>query len=359
LLIVLGRANDMLIGKLLETYGADLRMLSPVAATVRMARLLRRFPVLRQSSELLESASAKAHQQLLNKADPFFALAHKYYLSKNLTAQERLSAAESTYRFIDQRFCPEAKKLIAGTGYKLWEVSQNEHTFDLRLMLGNDNIYEGGLSAVFHFDSKRVGVMSFAVVDGTILGSAPGPAIWICRNQTTSDRFYQKPLQDAFKQIALPYMMLACLAGIGRGLGLDAIHAITEEVHPHNLDPEAGKLMAGSYSQFWTKYFAIPTKQGIVSMKIPLETTPLDQVSGNHRRRAKGRREVMENVSAETARLFAAGLIEKPETNEIAEAPISPATPIAAGLVPSAAMALVIAKTSEGSALTSFLHGLM
>jgi uncharacterized protein VirK/YbjX len=352
-----GQASAMVIGKLLGSYGADLRAHSPLIATARFARLLKNFSQTAKSKSLLVSPSAAAHQRAVGKSDPFFPLSHKHYLSKGLSAEERLAAATYTYEFIDQRIKPTVLNQVINGGYKIWQFTQNDHTFDLRLMLGNDNIYEGGLSAVFHVDDKRVGVMSFAIVDGIMLGAKPGPAILICRNQTTSDRWYQKPLQDAFKQIALPYMMLACLAGIGRGLNLGAVFAITEEAHPHNLDEQSAKLMSGSYSQFWTKYFSEPCGRGMVRMNIPLETTPLDQVSGNHRRRAKGRREVMENVSAETGTSFTACLIDPPAAKASAS-DSSVAQTATAALIPTGAALVALAESLAPSHWIQWLNGL-
>jgi Protein of unknown function (DUF535) len=153
-------------------------------------------------------------------------------------------------------------------------------------------MYEGALSTAFFIDDKHVGVMSFSIMDGEVLGLSPGPQLLLCRNQTTADRWYQKPLQDAFKHIALPYMMFAAVAGVANTLDLKSIYAITEDGHPHGEDKYVD-LMKGSYSGFWEKYNATPVRKGIVEMTLPLESTPLDQVAANHRRRAKGRREVM------------------------------------------------------------------
>jgi uncharacterized protein VirK/YbjX len=296
------------IHTLFGAFAGDLHTYSIHAAAARFLRLLRSLPQVVNADALLASPSATAHQRALGVSDPYFPLSHEFYLCKNLTAHERLVAATQTYEFIDDRFSPDALKSIFSTGLVLFRVDADDHTFDIRLMLGNDNIYEGGLSAVFHVDGQRVCVMSFAIVDGTLLGAPPGPAILICRNQTTFDRWYQEFLQGAFKHVALHYLTLAGLAGIGLGLGLDAIYAVTEDAHPHSLDAAQTKTMAASYSLLWGAFLAEPCGRGIVKLAVPLESKPLDQVSANHRRRAKGRREIISSVSTEVATAFAASM---------------------------------------------------
>jgi uncharacterized protein VirK/YbjX len=293
---------------LLSSFSSDRHTYSTSAAAVRFLRLVRQLPHLSGLDPLLASPSATTHQRVLGVSDPYFSLSHEFYLCKYLGARERILAATQTYEFIDTQLSPEVVSKMAGSGHVLFRMDADDHTFDIRLMLGNDNIYEGGLSAVFHVDGQRVCVMSFAIVDGTLLGAPPGPAILICRNQTTFDRWYQEFLQGAFKHVALHYLTLAGLAGIGLGLGLDAIYAVTEDAHPHSLDAAQTKTMAASYSLLWGAFLAEPCGRGIVKLAVPLESKPLDQVSANHRRRAKGRREIISSVSTEVATAFAASM---------------------------------------------------
>jgi uncharacterized protein VirK/YbjX len=296
----------MVIRNLFQSYRHDLATHRPDIATWRLARVLARFPLPNGTKELLGSPSAIAYQKLVGKNDPFFVLSNRHYLCKGLTKAQRVAIAQYTYSMIDKRLNPASKGALLEGGYALWSAEPTDHRFMIKLELGSDNLYEGGLSAVFYVNEQRVGVMSFAIADGSMIGTDPGPVVVIGRNQTTSDRWYQKPLQDAFKQIALPYMMLASVAGIAQALGNTKLYAICETAHPHALDAASAEVMKASYSAFWDKYKAVPQCNGIVMMNLPLESTPLDQVSSNHRRRAKGRREVMDNVFTDTAKSVAA-----------------------------------------------------
>ncbi len=291
----------MVLRNLIQTYRSDLATHRPDVATWRLARVLARFPLPTGMKDLLDSPSAIAHQKQVGKNDPFFTLSNRHYLCRGLTKRERVEIARYSYGLIDEVLVPASGSTVLSTGFQLWQAQPTEHKFEIRLMLGSDNLYEGGLSAVFYINEQRVGVMSFALADGRTVGAEPGPVVIIGRNQTTSDRWYQKPLQEAFKQIALPYMMLASVAGIAQAFGSPKLYAINEAAHPHALDAESIQVMKASYSGFWHKYKAEPIRDGIVSMRLPLESTPLDQVSSNHRRRAKARREVMENVCNDTA----------------------------------------------------------
>jgi uncharacterized protein VirK/YbjX len=326
----------MVIRNLIQTYRSDLSTQRPDVATWRLARVLARFPLPTGMKDLLDSPSAIAHQKHVGKNDPFFTLSNRHYLCRGLTKSERVEIARYTYGLIDEVMVPATNGKVLSTGIQLWQSQLTEHKFEIRLVLGSDNLYEGGLSAVFFVNDQRVGVMSFALADGRTLGAEPGPVVVIGRNQTTSDRWYQKPLQDAFKQIALPYMMLASVAGIARALGSQKLYAINEVAHPHALDAASTEVMKASYSGFWHKYKAEPVRDGIVAMNIPLESTPLDQVSSNHRRRAKARREVMENVYNDTAKSVQSVL-------EAHKASVSVKTTAKSGYVPYAAALAVMA----------------
>jgi uncharacterized protein VirK/YbjX len=305
----------MVIRNLIQTYRSDLATHRPDVATWRLARVLARFPLPNGMKELLDSPSAIAHQKQVGKNDPFFTLSNRHYLCRGLTKSERVDIARYTYRLIDDVLVPASDATVLSTGISLWHSQPTDHKFEIKLQLGSDNLYEGGLSAVFFVNDQRVGVMSFALADGRTVGTEPGPVVIIGRNQTTSDRWYQKPLQDAFKQIALPYMMLASVAGIARAFGNTKLYAINETAHPHAMDSASIDVMKASYSGFWHKYKAEPQRDGIVAINIPLESTPLDQVSSNHRRRAKGRREVMDNVFNESAKSMSAVLPSEKANN--------------------------------------------
>jgi hypothetical protein len=130
-------------------------------------------------------------------------------------------------------------------------------------------------------------------------------------------------------------MMIAAISGIAESLNIKSIYAVTEYGHPHG-DEKYVDLMKGSYSAFWEKYNAKPFRKGIVEMALPLESTPLDQVSANHRRRAKGRREIMAQVADATQRSFAA-LVREPALEQLQQAvpqgiPASALVPVVLGL---------------------------
>jgi uncharacterized protein VirK/YbjX len=291
----------MILRQLLQSFGTNLAKVGPASAVVRSVRVLQRG--LKPSPELrnvLASPTARQHQKFSSLNDVFFAISDRHYLCQTLTMPERLQSADYHYRFVDTQFDPAVIGVLGATGFPLWTANVNDHDFTIRLMYGNDNMYEGGLSAVFFVDNQRVGVMSFSIIEGAMFNLAPGPTVILCRNQTTSDRWYQKPLQDAFKQIALPYLMISAVAGIGRCLGQNHFLAVHEEAHPALKDTSAS-VMRRSYSEFWEKYGAVPLRDGLVKIALPLESTPLDQVSSNHRRRAKARRELMAQVSDVTA----------------------------------------------------------
>ena len=302
----------MILRLLLQSFRTNLSKVGPTSTMARSLRVLRHgLKATPQLRNVLESPSAQQHQKFADFNDNFFVISDRHYLCQTLTMQERLKSAEYHYGFVDKNFDPAIKSVLGTSGYPLWASTVNDHHFAINLMYGNDNMYEGGLSVVFFVDQQRVGVMSFSIIDGAMLGASAGPSVILCRNQTTSDRWYQKPLQDAFKQIALPYMMIASVAGVARALGKSDFFAVHERAHPA-VKEGTSEGMQRSYSEFWGKYGAVVQREGLMKIALPLESTPLDQVSSNHRRRAKARREVMTQVSDTSAETLCAHMHFKP-----------------------------------------------
>jgi uncharacterized protein VirK/YbjX len=286
----------MIAQTLVKSFRADLDQKGFRSASVRMSRLVYRLPYqILETRELIRTQSVQAHHDFLKAADPFFVHAHRDYLCSTLSSSERLAAALFHYRFVDRFFVPPGMQELANNGISLWQHVDNSNVFDIRLMYGNDNMYEGGFSLVFFVNSRRVGLMSLSVIDGSIVGLHPGPLVLVTRNQTTSDRWYQDCLQDAFGHIALPYLLLGSLTGLVSAFKLGSFAAVLESAHPAARNANV-ELMKTSYSTFWAKFDCAPVRDGIVSVQLPLHARPLHEIAPKHRRRAKARRELMNTI---------------------------------------------------------------
>ena len=105
--------------------------------------------------------------------------------------------------------------------------------FDIRLMVGTDNLYEGFLSAVAFIDGQRVCVMSFSYVDGALFGAPAGATLFVTRKQSGRHPEHLRAFARCFKHTSPPYFCLAALAGIARAIGAAEIAAIRARAHPH------------------------------------------------------------------------------------------------------------------------------
>ena len=105
-------------------------------------------------------------------------------------------------------------------GLELWRHAANGHVFDIRLMVGNDNLHEGFLSAVAFIDGQRVCVMSFSYVDAALFGWPAGPTLFVTRKQSGRHPEHLRLFARAFKHTSPPYFCFAAMGGIARALGI-------------------------------------------------------------------------------------------------------------------------------------------
>src|SRR5262245_52497702 len=109
-------------------------------------------------------------------------LANRHLLARGLDLRQRLACTLYHYRHEQSRFAGSyVDAVYRADGLSLWRHQAEEHVYDIRLMVGNDNLYEGFLSAVAFIDGQRVCVISFSCVDAALLGASACVTRFACR----------------------------------------------------------------------------------------------------------------------------------------------------------------------------------
>src|SRR5262245_29969637 len=218
-------------------------------------------------------------------------LAGRHLLARNLDLRQRLRCALHHYRYEQVTFAPSyVDSVYRAEGLELWRHQEDEHVFDIRLMVGNDNLYEGFLSAVAFIDGQRVCVMSFSYVDGALFGAPAGTTLFVTRKQSGRHPEHLRAFARCFKHTSPPYFCLAALAGIARAIGAREIAAIRARAHPHFSRGDA-EVLQKTYDEFWKNFGASEVDANAYRVAVPLQTGDPMQVTAAHRRRARRRRE--------------------------------------------------------------------
>lgn len=223
--------------------------------------------------------------------DALACLAGRHYLWRGLGLRERLACALFHYRFEQETFTRAYVDAVYRTGgLPLWRDEDDGHEFAIRLMVANDNLSEGALSAVVFIDGQRVCVTSFSYVDAAHFGRPAGPLVFVARKQSGRHPEHLKAFARAFKHTSPPYFCFAAVAGIARALGTGEVATIRHDSHPH-YDREYGEVMRKSYDEFWRNFGAGELDGKALRVGVPLEMGDASEVSASHRTRARKRRE--------------------------------------------------------------------
>jgi uncharacterized protein len=276
---------------------------------LRAARLLARPEKL---ARLLELDLVKHALVPARGAEAFSFLTRASFLARPLGLEQRVDCALHHYAYEQANFSSAyVDAVYRGDGLELWRASLQDHVFSIRLVVANDNLFEGCLSVVAFVDGQRVCVLSFSYVDAAIFGAPSGPSVFVTRKQSGRHPEEQQAFARAFHHSSPPYFCLGALAGIALALGTPAIAAIRHEAHP-SWQPEEADAMRTSYDEFWAVFQATELDAKAYRVPVPLEPGDLADVSAKHRRRAKLRRQHWSEVTDSACAVLRAHLTTPP-----------------------------------------------
>jgi uncharacterized protein VirK/YbjX len=280
-------------------FVSDWSKYSPKTAVGRLWRARRALPMGEVRRRLDANAACQRHMALIAPNDPLFYLTHRHYLVQGLSSGQRAEAALCHYEhevgafdaaYLDAVYTP--------AGLVLWRHEFEGHTFDMRLMPGNDVLYEGGASLVLYQDGGRVAVLSYSTVPSAVFLSEPcerPQVLFVTRKQTGENHDYQKVFNKAFDRCTPWHLCVGALAGVALAQGLDRAVGIAASLHP-SCTPELEARLKVAYDDFWTALEGRAASPFGLVFDLPMHLTPLDDLDAKARKRAIARREHIQQV---------------------------------------------------------------
>lgn len=316
--------KDLVLSYLATGFISDWNCISPQAAVLRALRGSRILRMREGSRRLLDNVAYRRHVEAVAPDDAVFFLSHRHYLAKGLTPAQRARAAFHHYNHEVRAFdSAYLGAVYGGRGLVVWRREVDEGVFDIRLLPGNDVLFEGGVSVVAFFDDVRIAVLSYANVPTDIL--LPGSVtaedepplessmIFATRKQLTWDHsLYQKAFNKAFDRSTVGHFCFAALTGLALAQGRRCLMAISPEAHPA-FTPELGDIFRLAYADFWASLGGRPVSSHGWLIDLPMRLTPLDQLDAKARKRAMARRRHIEDVQNETLAVVRRHLVDPPD----------------------------------------------
>lgn len=298
---------------------ADFKTKPFLVAVVRACRRSNLFLMPQLSKQLLKNAAYQSHIEKIDKNDSIFFLAHRYYLAKGLTNTQRSQAALCHYEHETTAFTKNYyQSVYKQSGLVLWTSSIEDVVYDIRLMPGNDVLYEGACSIVFHINNERICVVSYSLVPlGTFLPDHTKPEsdpefsesiFFVSRKQSTGDHSYQKDFNRIFDRTTPAHLCFGALAAIALAQGYNRFIGITPEVHP-SINDEIAKFFDVAYTQFWYSLDGKKSSPYGYLVGLPMAMIPLVALDPKARKRAIARRQHIDNVYVQASIIIQKNLL--------------------------------------------------
>lgn len=278
---------------------------------VRLVRTMRRSRIIGHGEAVQGLAANPAflgHLQTDPVPDPLFFLAHEHYLARGLSADDRIRAAETHYAHetaaFDARYIAQVYR---GDGLVLWSSVRDDVTYEIRLLPGNDVLYEGGVSLVLFVDGVRVCVLSYTMVPSAMIAPewhAP-LMIFVSRLQLAHHHSYQSAFNRAFDRCMPAHLCFGALAGVAMVLGQDQVLGIDASRSP-SWSRSRKDQFCTTYDGFWQSMSGRKVGDFGYLIDIPLHLSSVAEMDAARRKRALRRRSHIDAVQVSALGVLAA-----------------------------------------------------
>ncbi len=300
--------------------------MSPPVAVLRALRASRILGMGAVRRHLRQNPAYQHHVASVARDDTVFFLSHRHYLAKGLSPQERARTALHHYEhevcafdraYFDAVYC--------GQGLVVWRQEVDNDVFDIRILPGNDVLYEGGVSIVAFFNGIRIAVVSYANVSADVFLPGYTPSadeaplgsnlVFVTRKQLTWDHaLYQKSFNKAFDRSTPGHFCFAVLTGLALAQGYARVVGIAPDVHPSSTPEIEGRLQT-AYTDFWESLGGRRVSPYGHLISLPMRMTPLDELDAKARKRAVARRRHIQTVQDSSFAIIRGCLLDPPALN--------------------------------------------
>jgi len=273
-----------------------------------LARSLRTLRYWRERQALCRLELVRRYVAAGSDHDLFHRLGQRSYLSRDLSARQRVQCVLSHYRFEDAAFGSAYHGAVyGGSGLTLWQhrhQAEGEgaaHDFVLRLETAARHDPEGDLSISLLADGKLLHRLSYTWIDGQLAGLDLPTVPFVTRNQgrwSDSGAAFDA-FEEAFPNNSPSFFCFAALQGLAQALGIDQVVAVkcTEQV---TYDPADLKGFENAYDGFWRILGGVEMPGRSYLIRLPFYLKPLADMPSKHRKRAAQRREFWRAIGDST-----------------------------------------------------------
>lgn len=291
----------MLLGYLARHWLASRKSYKPVSWAASVGRSMR---VLRWPGEHRRLCQLDIFRQYIcagDDSDVFHHLSHRDYLSRHLTARQRVSCMLSHYLYESASFDDSYKRAVyGGAGLTLWRHEHDGRVYSIILKSSQRWLGEGDLHLAIYSGEELLHRIGFSWVNGDIAGLDSRIAPFIARNQGRWRDEQTEALfaafEEAFPHNSPAYFCAAALQGLAAFAHIGHLVCVKSELSLA-YKGERGRCYAHAYDKFWDAFGGARLGPDCHVVPVPFQLKPLADVPSKHRKRANMRRMRWQEVS--------------------------------------------------------------
>ncbi len=154
-------------------------------------------------------------------------------------------------------------------------------------------------------NSADIYQLSFTIAPGELLGCSEPRALFVGRVQGVKERFEQiRRATKLCRDITPPHLLLAAAQGIASELDVALVVGVPNEEQPSKMQV-GGFPFPFDYDTFWKDCSATLSPRKFYVLPAEFGGKPLDQISADHRRRARHKRQFRTMINESVRLAFA------------------------------------------------------
>lgn len=231
--------------------------------------------------------------------DLFHHLNRRYYLAKNLRAQQRIEFLLTHYGFEEASFTPAYRRQVYGDGgLVLWSRNVRDTEFRIILSRADRHAAEGDLSVLLMVGDERLHCISFSWANAEFARTRKTIVPFITSNQGRgrTDEQLQAQFNAAFPQNAPNFACYAAMQGIAQAIGASEMLAVSSRLQVC-FSPHDEKHFGNAYDIFWNAVGGVELPACGFALPVPRPLKPLEEIPAKHRRRTAAKRKFWADIT--------------------------------------------------------------
>ena len=225
-----------------------------------------------------------------------FKYLHRYLFTSARRA-ERLAALTNHYKYLTRRTTPHFFEKLVNEKPCMWRQDSDQTRIEICLTFPYPADQEGDLGLQLVMNGKRLQIISFSIIPGSLIGEPDEQILFVGRVQGLVASEKIRHATKCCRDITPCALLMAALDGVTKAFGIRTIVGVGSKEQLSTTHVDTGDRLHFDYDQFWASLHAEKTATDFYRLASPMVHKALESVPSNHRKRTRLKREFKTQVS--------------------------------------------------------------